>query len=127
MNELNSMTFLGYPVGLLAVTIVITVVASAIASSISAVLAVRLMADRLGRLVPAGATATAVAAPRVPMAAEGVSPAVIAAISAAVYSTLGTHRIVYIGGPRAGTTWTNELRTQHHTSHAVTRVHHSND
>lgn len=125
MNELNSMTFLGYPVGLLAVTIVITVIASAIASSISAILAVRLMANRLGLAAPAAAAA--VAAPRAAMPLEGTSPALIAAISAAVYSTLGPHRIVYIGGPRAGTTWTNEMRTQHHTSHAVPRVHHSND
>jgi hypothetical protein len=125
MNELNSVTFLGYPVGLLAVTIVITVIASAIASSISAVLAVRMMANRLGPMAPAAAAVAAT--PRAPVTFEGMSPAVIAAISAAVYSTLGAHRIVYIGGQRAGSTWTNELRSQHHTSHAVPRVHHSND
>jgi hypothetical protein len=124
MNELNSMTFLGYPVGLLAVTIVITVIASAIASSISAVLAVRLMASRLP--IPAAAAAAATTRPA-PVAAEATSSALIAAISAAVYSTVGAHRIVYIGGPSAGSTWTNEMRSQHHTSHAVPRVHHSND
>jgi hypothetical protein len=61
------------------------------------------------------------------VAVEATSPALIAAISAAVYSTLGAHRIVYIGGPQAGSSWANAMRSQHHTSHAVPRVHHSND
>jgi hypothetical protein len=122
MNELNSMTFLGYPVGLLAVTIVITVIASAIASSISAVLAVRMMSCRLGSPLP-----VAMAAPSPASSAAVTNSALIAAISAAVYSTVGAHRIVYIGGSPVGSTWTNELRSQHHTSHAVPRVHHSND
>ena len=122
MNELNSMTFLGYPVALLVLTIVITVIASAIATAIAAVLAVRLMASRLLPPVPSQPAAVTPVAP----AASGVCPKLIAAISAAVYSTLGAHRIVYVGaGP--GTNWTTELRTQHHTSHAVPRVHRSND
>ncbi len=124
MHELHSMTFLGYPVGLLVLTIVITVIASAIASSIAAVLAVRLMACRL--FPPAAAAATIVPSTGAAPAASTTSPALIAAISAAVYSTLGAHRIVYVGA-RPGTSWTTETRTQHHTSHAVPRVHHSND
>ena len=124
MNELNSMTFLGYPVGLLVLTIVITVIASAIASSIAAVLAVRLMACRL--LPPASSRAASGPSSPLATAASATCPALIAAISAAVYSTLGAHRIVYVGAS-PGTNWTTEMRSQHHTSHAVPRVHHSND
>lgn len=120
MNEQNLVSLLSHPLAQLVV--------SAIVSSVTAVVTLRLM----GALAPTSAPRTASAAPASPglaPAPAGADPTLIAAISAAVYATLGAHRIVYIGNvpPGGSSSWTNELRSQHHTSHAVPRVHHSND
>lgn len=52
-----------------------------------------------------------------------LDPAVVAAISAAVYAVIGAHRIVYIGETQPGTGWTAETRLRHHGSHAPHTPH----
>lgn len=46
----------------------------------------------------------------------------VAAIAAAVYATLGAHRLVYIGEAAPGTPWTTTGRTIHQTSHLPRRA-----
>ena len=43
----------------------------------------------------------------------------IAAISAAIFSMVGAHRIVHISAQHRGIAWTVEGRYAHHSSHAV--------
>ena len=43
----------------------------------------------------------------------------IAAISAAVYAMVGSHRIVHISAQGRGAAWTGEGRYAHHASHSV--------
>jgi hypothetical protein len=50
--------------------------------------------------------------------ARDQSREVAAAIAAAVFAVLGAHRLVYIGEARPTFSWTSELRTRLHTSHA---------
>jgi hypothetical protein len=50
--------------------------------------------------------------------ARDESKEIAAAIAAAVYTVLGAHRLVYIGEARPTFSWTSELRTRLHTSHA---------
>jgi hypothetical protein len=50
--------------------------------------------------------------------ARDQSKEIAAAIAAAVYAVLGAHRLVYIGEARPTFSWTSELRTRLHTSHA---------
>lgn len=109
-------SLLSHPLGLLVVTVIVSVITS--------VVTVRMMTAR-----PAAAPAPARAASAPAAVAAGDDPALIAAITAAVYATIGSHRIIYIGasGPSLGSSWTTELRTQHHTSHALTRPRPSND
>lgn len=108
-------SLLSHPLGLLVATVIVAVVTS--------VVTVRMMTAR-----PAAAPAP-VRAASAPAADAGDDPALIAAITAAVYATIGSHRIIYIGasGPSTGSSWTTATRTQHHTSHALTRPRPSND
>ncbi|MCB1750117.1 MAG: hypothetical protein KDI74_00245 [Gammaproteobacteria bacterium] len=46
----------------------------------------------------------------------------VAAISAAVFAVLGSHRIVHIEGARQTPSWAVEGKLQHHTSHNVRRT-----
>lgn len=50
--------------------------------------------------------------------ARDESKEIAAAIAAAVFTVLGAHRLVFIGEARPTFTWTSELRTRLHTSHA---------
>ena len=65
--------------------------------------------------------------PPVPEAPVASSAAVdflksdIPAIAAAVYETLGEHRIVHIESAGHGVGWTAEGRLTHHTSHNIAR------
>lgn len=52
-----------------------------------------------------------------PVIAAGVPQEHIVAISAAVASMMGAHRIVHIEGADRGHGWTSEARSSHHTSH----------
>jgi hypothetical protein len=106
-------SLMSHPLGQLLVTVAVAVVTS--------VVTVRLI---LPRPVPAPATA----ASAVPATAhETEDPALIAAITAAVYATIGAHRIVYIGESSPGSSWTAEMRTRHHASHALTRTRPAGD
>lgn len=131
MNELSLASVLSHPLGQFVVTVIVAAVTS--------VLTVRMMAapgdNREAPPRTAAATppivAAVVPAPRevpavtpAPRAIPAVIPvprddgAIVAAISAAVYAVIGAHRIVFIADTRTGSSWTNELRSQHHTSHA---------
>jgi hypothetical protein len=114
MNAEVFNSLLSHPLGQLVVTVIVAVVTS--------VVTVRMMTAR-----PAPAPAPPSAASR--LEAGGEDETLIAAITAAVYATIGAHRIVYIGpsSPSAGSSWTTEMRTQHHASHAVTRTRPSPD
>ena len=110
-------SLLGHPLGQLVVTVIVAVLTS--------VVTVRMMTAR-----PAATPlAPSAPAPVPPPIAAGEDDALIAAITAAVYATIGVHRIVYIGpsSPAAGSSWTTEMRTRHHTSHAVTHRRPAND
>jgi hypothetical protein len=115
MNEQTLATLLSHPFGQVALIVVI--------SAIVSFLAVRMMTSR-----PSPASAPARTAPAAALAASpGPDAGLIAAISAAVYSAIGAHQIVYIGDSHQGVVWTSEARAHHHASHVVPRVHHSND
>jgi hypothetical protein len=70
--------------------------------------------------VSAAAAAPAVAPARpqstIP-GAEGIEPAVVAAITAAVHVVASGHRVVWIGEAQPMAGWTSEVRQQHHGSH----------
>ena len=104
MNEFSLTTLLGHPLGLIAI--------AAIVAAITSVLTVRIMSGRREQAAQPGPAARRV---ELPAPAEG---ALVATISAAVYAVIGAHRIVYIAAVRPGSSWTAEMRTQHHTSHA---------
>jgi hypothetical protein len=117
MNADIFASLLGHPLGQLVVTVIVAVVTSLVT--------VRMMTAR-----PALAPPTLVApVPVSPPIETGEEEALIAAITAAVYATIGAHRIVYIGAgsPGAGSSWTTETRTQHHASHALTRPRPANE
>lgn len=102
MYEFSLATALSHPLGQLVVTVIVAAVTS--------VLTVRVM----------GASGDASKAPRRAGAAAAPArddTAIVAAISAAVYAVIGAHRIVYLAETRRGSSWTAEMRTQHHTSH----------
>jgi Na+-transporting methylmalonyl-CoA/oxaloacetate decarboxylase gamma subunit len=104
---------LNHPLGQLAMTVVVAVVTS--------LATVRIMMARVAR-TPAPPAPAAELAP-------DEDEALIAAIAAAVYATIGAHRIVYIG-PSSGSTassWTAAMRTRHHASHAVTQRRPTNE
>lgn len=65
----------------------------------------------------AAPVAPAAAKPAPATAAAPIEPATVAAISAAIQTMAGGHRIVWIGEARPGAGWTGELRQQHHESH----------
>jgi hypothetical protein len=110
-------SLLGHPLGQLVVTVIVAVVTS--------VVTVRMMTARPALTPPALAPPAPVPSPIEP----GEEEALIAAIAAAVYATIGAHRIVYIGpsSPAVGSSWTTEMRTRHHTSHAVTHTRPANE
>jgi hypothetical protein len=110
-------SLLGHPLGQLVVTVIVAVVTS--------VVTVRMMTARPALTPPA----LAPPAPVPPPIETGEEEALIAAIAAAVYATIGAHRIVYIGpsSPAVGSSWTTEMRTRHHTSHAVTHTRPANE
>ncbi len=104
MNEFSLATALAHPLG--------QVVLTAIVAAVTAVVTVRILdafgAGRAARRAPTPARA---AAPR-------DDAAIVAAISAAVYTVVGAHRIVYLAETRRSSSWTTEMRAQHHSSHA---------
>jgi hypothetical protein len=100
-------SLLQHPVGQLLVTVLVAVMSS--------IVTVRLM-------MPRPAPAPAARAAHVPMPEAAQDPALVAAITAAVYATIGAHRIVYIGESAPGSSWTAEMRTRHHASHVLTRT-----
>jgi hypothetical protein len=104
MNELSLATLMSHPLGQLVVTVVV--------AAITAAITVRMITGRREQGEPAPRVSTAVG-----LAAHDEG-ALVAAISAAVYAVIGAHRIVYLAAVRPGTSWTAEMRTQHHTSHA---------
>ena len=122
MNADNLDVLLSHPLGQLVVTVIVAVVTS--------VVTVRFMTARPA-LAPSAPALTAVApAPKAAAGgfAAGDDEALIAAITAAVYATIGAHRIVYIGpSPSAASSWTTETRTQHHASHALPRTRPANE
>jgi hypothetical protein len=65
---------------------------------------------------PAVASTPARPQPVVP-GAEGIEPAVVAAITAAVHVVASGHRVVWIGEAQPMAGWTSEVRQQHHGSH----------
>ncbi|GAB6051685.1 hypothetical protein JCM17960_05050 [Magnetospira thiophila] len=66
------------------------------------------------------------AAAPAPRVADGVPAAHVAAIAAAVYSMLGSHRIVHIGDAPRGGTWSAEGKIMHQTSHNIHRASSNN-
>jgi len=58
-----------------------------------------------------------------PVLTGQLDPRHVAAISAAVYSVLGHHRIIHIAGGRSTPTWAAEGKRQLQTSHNVHRSH----
>ena len=57
-----------------------------------------------------------------PVPSSGVDPRHVAAISAAVYSVLGSHRIVHIADSRRTPSWAAEGKRQLQSSHNVHRI-----
>ncbi len=53
--------------------------------------------------------------------AEDENQKLVAAIAAAVFATIGAHRLVYIGETGGTTTWAAAGRTMHQTSHGLTK------
>jgi Na+-transporting methylmalonyl-CoA/oxaloacetate decarboxylase gamma subunit len=62
-------------------------------------------------------------APAVQPALAGIPQEHLAAITAAVATMMGAHRIVHIEMASRGFGWTSEARTVHHTSHAPRAPH----
>lgn len=96
--------------------------AGMIAALVAGLAAVQRRRDGAAAEAAAPAVAVAVApAPTRPQAvvpgAEGLDPAVVAAITAAVHMVAGGHRIVWIGEAQPSAGWTSEVRQQHHGSH----------
>ena len=102
MHEFSLVTALSHPLGQLVLTVIVAAVTS--------VLTVRLL-DAFGNAARAPRRAA-------PAAATHDDAAIVAAISAAVYAVIGAHRIVHLAEAKRGSSWTNEMRTQHHTSHS---------
>lgn len=98
--------------GLMAVIAVVT-------AGLIALLVAGLTAVERRRPAPVAASA-AIPAPAVPVE-DDLDPAVVAAISAAVQTMVGAHRIVWIGETPSSGGWTSEVRQKHHGSH---RPHH---
>jgi hypothetical protein len=96
--------------------VLMAVIAVATAGLISLLVAGLSALDR--RRAPAAVVA---AAPPPPAVTDGVDPAVVAAISAAIQATVGAHHIVWIGPTPSAGGWTSEVRQRHHGSH---RPHH---
>jgi hypothetical protein len=109
MDELSLAVLFGHPLGQIAVTVVV--------AAITSWLTVRMMTGDRRQSAETPRPGTQPVARPVQLAApeEG---ALIAAISAAVYTVIGAHRIVYVAPVRPGSSWTAEARTVHHTSHA---------
>lgn len=102
MHDFSLATALSHPLGQLVLTVIVAAVTS--------VLTVRIL-DSFTNTARAPRRAA-------PAAAAHDDAAVVAAISAAVYAVIGAHRIVYLAEARRGSSWTAEMRTQHHTSHS---------
>ncbi len=71
----------------------------------------------IGRRNEAAAAATVAVAASAPPAADGIDPAVVAAIAAAVRMVASDHRIVWIGEAQPMGGWTSEVRQRHHALH----------
>ncbi len=95
--------------------VLMAVIAMMTAGAIAALVAGLAAADRrrTGATEPVART-PAVPAPAV---ASGLDPAAVAAISAAVQTVAGGHRIVWIGEAQSSGGWVGEVRQQHHGSH----------
>ena len=109
MDELLFPAFLSHPLGQIALTVVV--------AALTSWLTVRMMTGDRRQSAETPRPGTQPAARPVQLAAPEES-ALIAAISAAVYTVIGAHRIVYVAPVRPGSSWTAEARTVHHTSHA---------
>lgn len=111
MKDYSTFDAIGDMLAIYAIVIVISMLVAAIVRGIVIVLSKQ--ADKQATQAPAAKPA---AAPAAPIVVAGVPQEHIVAISAAVASVLGAHRIVHIETP-VGHGWTSEARTVHHTSH----------
>lgn len=57
--------------------------------------------------------------PTAPAEPDVIQPSEVAAIAAALYAVMGTHRIVHVARADRDQTWTREGRSAHHISHNV--------
>jgi hypothetical protein len=73
--------------------------------------------NRMGKALQAAPVAVSV------MPARDENAEHAAVIAAAIYATLGAHRIVHIGEARPAADWTLEYRMRVHTSHAPHVTH----
>ncbi len=91
----------------------------AIALSLLIAVLIKVMVVLTGRVnKPAAKAAPAVAAPKTvaqPLVAPGIPAEVVAAISAAISTLTGPHRVLYIG--ESSRAWASEGRIAQHTSH----------
>lgn len=93
----------------------------AIAVSMGVAVIIKLIVLALGALEKAPVAATAAASPR-PAAAPaiaGIPAEHVAAIAAAIYATMGEHRILRIQDAHRHDGWTAEGRLAHHHSHTI--------
>jgi len=101
--------------------VLMAVIAMTTAAAIAALVAGLAAVDRRRTVAaePAAGTPVVPASPAVPAppAASGLDPAVVAAISAAIQTVAGGHRIVWIGEAQPSGGWVGEVRAQHHGSH----------
>ena len=99
--------------GMYGLTIVISILAACLIKLIVVVIAKS--EDRRN------AARTKVAKAMEPVVIEGVDPRHVAAISAAVFAVMGSHRIVHIAGGKYMPGWAAEGKRQLQTSHNVHR------
>ena len=103
--------------GMYGLTIVISMLAALLIKAI--VLSIAKTEDRRKQ---ASKMKRATVAAQKPVLSGQVDPAHVAAISAAVYAMLGSHRIVHIADGRRTATWTSEGKRQLQSSHDVHRT-----
>jgi hypothetical protein len=100
--------------GMYGLTIVISMLAALLIKLIVVVIAKSEESRKQARIKAAKAVE--------PVPIEGVDPRHVAAISAALFAVLGSHRIVHIDGGRNVPSWAAEGKRQLQTSHNVHRT-----
>lgn len=91
----------------------------AAAVSMFVAVVVKLIVVVLAAVERKAATAPATAAAAPAATAIGIPPDHLAAITAAIYATIGAHRILHIEDRRRHDSWSTEGRLAHHHSHAI--------